>query len=101
MGSFASIAPRYRRWLTPSASLDGSVGLRWTEGRVETVDARLDLTHRDLVGVWAEAVLDLGEDRIGYGSGVKVDSQLGIASYALGAITLGVVLVVFLTTYES
>jgi hypothetical protein len=94
--AFASLRPRYRRWLTPVLALDASPGVRWTPGRIETVEARLALSWQDLAGVWSEVDADLGAGgAVRWTAGVKTGGQAGLVSYVLGAITFGIVAAIY------
>jgi hypothetical protein len=93
---FLSLRPRYRRWLSPAVALDASPGIRWTPGRIETVEARLALSWKDLVGVWTEVDADFGSaGAVRWSAGAKTGGQAGILSYIAGAIALGVYVAVY------
>jgi hypothetical protein len=85
--AYASLRPRYRRWLSGTWALDLSPGIRWTPGRIETVEARLALSWRDLGGVWTEVDGDLlGSGGIRWLAGIRSGGQVGIGSYVVGVI---------------
>jgi hypothetical protein len=94
--AFVSFRPRYRYWLSRTASLDVGPGVQWTPGRVERIEARAGLTYRDLFGAWTEMDLDWGSaSRVDWLFGVKTGGQAGIVSYIAGAITLGILAIAF------
>lgn len=93
---FVSLRPRYRRWLTPAVALDASPGVRWTPGRVETVEARVALSWKDLAGVWTEIDAGFGTgSAVRWTAGVKTGAQAGLASYVLGAIVFAIRIATF------
>jgi hypothetical protein len=85
---YASLRPRYRRWLTGTWALDVSPGIRWTPGRIETVEARLAVSWRDWAGVWTEVDADaLGGAGVRWLAGIRSGGEAGVVSYIIGAIT--------------
>ena len=92
---FVSLRPRYRFWLSPTASLDVGPGLQWTPGRIERVEARAAFMYRDLVGVWTEVDFDWGHgSHFDWLFGARIGGQAGVISYIAGAITLGILVAV-------
>jgi hypothetical protein len=93
---FLSLRPRYRRWLTPVLALDVSPGVRWTPGRIETVEARVAVSWNDLAGVWTEVDAGFGTGgAVRWLAGVKTGAQAGLVSYVLGAITFAILIATF------
>ena len=88
LGEYASLRPRYRRWLTGTWALDLSPGIRWTPGRIETVEARVAVGWRDLAAVWTEVDADLlGGAGVRWLAGIRSGGEAGVVSYIIGAIT--------------
>lgn len=93
---YASLRPRYRRWLTGTWALDVSPGIRWTPGRIETVEARLAVSWRDLAGVWTEVDADLlGGAGARWLAGIRSGGEAGVVSYIIGAITGAIYVLTF------
>lgn len=90
---YVSLRPRYRRWLSGTWALDVSPGIRWTPGRIETVEGRLAVGWRDLGGVWTEVNVDVaGGAGTRWLAGVRSGGEAGVVSYIIGAI-IGVIYV--------
>src|ERR1041385_6229671 len=49
--AYVSLRPRYRRWLRSPCAIDLSPGVRWTPGRIETIEGRVAIEWRDLAAV--------------------------------------------------
>ncbi|KPJ79915.1 MAG: hypothetical protein AMJ58_10290 [Gammaproteobacteria bacterium SG8_30] len=92
---FVSLRPRYRHWLSPTTSLDVGPGVQWTPGRIERIEARAAFTYRDLFGVWTEVDFDWGQGSTAWLVGAKTGAQAGVVSYIAGAITLGILAIVY------
>ena len=93
--TYVSLRPRYRRWINSATSVDGVLGVRWTPGRVETLEMQVGLNRSDLVGVWTGAVVDLGKSGFGWTGGVRVGSYAGVTTYVLGVAGLAYFLITF------
>jgi hypothetical protein len=97
---FVSLRPRYRYWFSPTMSLDVGPGVQWTPGRIERIEARAAFTYRDLFGVWTEVDLDWGQGSTAWLVGAKTGAQAGIVSYIAGAITLGVLAILYANSVD-
>jgi hypothetical protein len=97
---FVSLRPRYRYWLSPTTSLDVGPGVQWTPGRIERVEARAAFTYRDLFGAWTEVDFDWGQNSTAWLVGAKTGAQAGIVSYIAGAITLGVLAILYANSVD-
>ena len=93
--AYISLRPRYRRWINSATSVDGVFGVRWTPGRVETLEMQVGVTRSDLVGLWTGTVIDLGRGGFGWTGGVKVGSYAGVTTYVLGVAGLTYFLLTF------
>lgn len=95
--TYVSLRPRYRRWINTTTSVDGAVGVRWTPGRIETLEMQVGINQSDLVGLWTGTVIDLGQGGFGWTGGVKVGSYAGVTTYILGIAGL----TYFLLTFDT
>jgi len=98
--AFVSLRPRYRYWLSPTTSLDVGPGVQWTPGRIERIEARAAFTYRDLFGAWTEMDYDWGHGSTTWLIGAKTGAQAGIVSYIAGAITLGILALLYASSAD-
>jgi len=95
---FVALRPRLRRWITPTIGLDVAVGVRWTPGRIETVELLGGMSVGEWVGVVAGPTFDLGQPGLGLVAAGRASSYAGLAGYLGGALVLTIYALTFVSS---
>ncbi len=93
---FVALRPRLRRWVGPTVGLDAALGVRWTPGRIETIELLGGLSLGEWAGVVVGPTLDIGQSGLGFVAAGRASSYAGLSAYLAGAITV----VVFALTFD-
>lgn len=92
---FVALRPRLRRWITPAIGLDISPGVRWTPGRIETVELLGGLSVGEWAGVVIGPTFDFGGSEFGFVAAGRGSSYAGLAAYLAGAVAATIYVITF------